>query len=68
MSFQSVPATPSETKARKIPLLDLQAQFQPIRDEVLQAMTRVADAQKFILGEDVEILEQQLAAYCGRQV
>jgi dTDP-4-amino-4,6-dideoxygalactose transaminase len=65
MSFQSVPATPSETKSRKIPLLDLQAQFQPIRDEVLEAMTRVADAQKFILGEEVEILEQQLAVYCG---
>jgi dTDP-4-amino-4,6-dideoxygalactose transaminase len=65
MTFQSVPATPSDTKARKIPLLDLQAQFQPIRDEVLQAMTRVADAQQFILGEDVEILEQQLAAHCG---
>jgi dTDP-4-amino-4,6-dideoxygalactose transaminase len=50
---------------RKVPLLDLQAQHHQIRDEVLEAVVRVVDSQKFILGEDVEKLEQEVAAYCG---
>ena len=38
---------------KNIPLLDLQAQHKPIRDEVLAAVTRVIDSQRFILGEEV---------------
>ena len=49
---------------RKVPLLDLQAQHQQIRDEVLAEVVRVVDSQKFILGEDVQKLEQETAAYC----
>ena len=49
---------------RKVPLLDLQAQHQQIRDEVLAEIVRVVDSQKFILGEDVKKLEQEIAAYC----
>ena len=49
--------------ARKVPLLDLQAQHQQIRDEVLKEIVRVVDSQKFILGEDVKKLEQEIAAY-----
>ncbi len=45
-----------------VPLLDLTAQYQPIREEILQALTRVADSQQFILGPEVEALEQDLAA------
>jgi dTDP-4-amino-4,6-dideoxygalactose transaminase len=44
-----------------VPLLDLQAQYAPIRDEVLAALTRVADSQQFILGPEVEALETELA-------
>jgi dTDP-4-amino-4,6-dideoxygalactose transaminase len=43
----------------------LQAQHKAIRDEVLAAITRVVDSQKFILGEDVAKLEEEIAAYCG---
>lgn len=50
---------------KNIPLLDLQAQHKPIRDEVLAAVTRVIDSQRFILGEEVMRLEQELASYCG---
>jgi dTDP-4-amino-4,6-dideoxygalactose transaminase len=46
----------------RVPLLDLKAQFQPIRDEVLAAVTRVCDSQMFILGSEVEALERELAA------
>jgi dTDP-4-amino-4,6-dideoxygalactose transaminase len=48
---------------RQVPLLDLQAQHATIRDEVVMAMLRVVDSQKFILGEDVQKLEEEVAAY-----
>jgi dTDP-4-amino-4,6-dideoxygalactose transaminase len=48
---------------RTIPLLDLQAQYRAIREEVLAEMTRVVDSQKFILGDDVKALEREVAAY-----
>src|SRR5580704_12122447 len=50
---------------RKVPLLDMQALHQPIRDEVLAAIARVVDSNAFILGEDVRQLEKSIAAYCG---
>jgi dTDP-4-amino-4,6-dideoxygalactose transaminase len=50
---------------RQVPLLDLNAQHQTIRDEVLAEVTRVIDSQKFILGDDVKALEQDIAAYCS---
>ena len=46
----------------KVPLLDLTAQYAPIRDEVLAAIVRVCDSQRFILGPEVEALERELAA------
>jgi dTDP-4-amino-4,6-dideoxygalactose transaminase len=44
-----------------VPLLDLQAQYQPIRAELLAAIERVCDSQRFILGPEVEALEAELA-------
>ena len=49
----------------KIPLVDLQAQYGGIREDVLAAMTRVCDSQKFILGHEVEALERELAIMLG---
>ena len=48
-----------------IPLLDLQAQYRPLRHELLAAITRVCDAQHFILGPEVEALEEALARALG---
>ncbi len=45
----------------RVPLLDLTAQFAPIRADVLAAVTRVCDSQQFILGAEVEALERELA-------
>ena len=45
-----------------VPLLDLQAQYRPIRDEILAAITRVCDSQRFILGPENAALESELAA------
>ena len=54
--------------ARQLPpvkLLDLQAQFGPIRDEVMAAVRDVVESQQFILGPKVAELEEGIAAYCG---
>jgi len=45
-----------------VPLLDLKAQYAPIRDDVLAAITRVCDSQRFIGGPEIEALERELAA------
>lgn len=49
--------------AHKVPLLDLKAQFAPLRDDVLEAIARVCDAQQFILGSEVEGLERELETF-----
>ena len=49
----------------QVPLLDLQAQYRPIRDEILAVVTRVCDSQRFIMGPEVEALERELAALLG---
>ncbi len=51
------------TYTQPIPLLDLKAQYAPIREEIRAAIDRVADAQHFIGGPEVEALEQEVAAY-----
>jgi dTDP-4-amino-4,6-dideoxygalactose transaminase len=45
----------------KVPLLDLQAQYAPLRNEILAAVTRVCDSQRFIMGPEVSALEDELA-------
>ena len=50
---------------RQVPLLDLRAQHAHLRDEVVAAVLRVVDSQKFILGEEVDQLEQEIAPYSG---
>jgi dTDP-4-amino-4,6-dideoxygalactose transaminase len=44
-----------------VPLLDLEAQHAPLRDALLEAITRVVDSQRFIHGPEVEALEVELA-------
>ncbi|MFA9435219.1 MAG: DegT/DnrJ/EryC1/StrS family aminotransferase [Deltaproteobacteria bacterium] len=51
----------------KVPLLDLKAQYQTIRDEIKEAMEEVLESQHFILGPKVEALEEAVAPYCGCQ-
>jgi len=48
-----------------VPLLDLEAQYRPIRDQILAAVTRVCDSQRFIQGPEVEALERELADTLG---
>lgn len=51
------------TEAQPVPLLDLKAQYATIRDEIVAAMERVVETQYFILGPEVQALEQEVADY-----
>lgn len=54
-------------KVNSVPLLDLKAQYQSIRNEILPVVERVFESQYFILGPEVEGLEREVAEYCGSQ-
>ncbi len=47
-----------------VPLLDLDAQYRTIQDEVKEAVNEVLESQQFIMGPQVEQLEDQVADYC----
>jgi dTDP-4-amino-4,6-dideoxygalactose transaminase len=55
----------TKTGVRAIHLLDLTRQYQPLREPIQAALARVVEAQRFILGPEVERFEQRFAAYCG---
>ena len=50
---------------KPVPLLDLKAQFEPLAAAIGRAVQRVIDSQRFILGEEVERLEEEVARYTG---
>jgi len=47
-----------------VPLLDLQAQYVALRDDLQQAVERVMSSQRFVLGDEVRGLENSIAGYC----
>ena len=47
-----------------VPFIDLKAQYKTIKGEVSEAIQRVLDSGQFILGPEVESLEQEIAGYC----
>lgn len=49
----------------KVPLLDVNAQNQPLRAAILAAMARVVDTGHFILGAEVEAFEHELGTSLG---
>jgi dTDP-4-amino-4,6-dideoxygalactose transaminase len=51
--------------ATEVPMLDLSRQYAAIRGEVLAAVTRVCDSQRYILGEEVALFEREFASLCG---
>jgi dTDP-4-amino-4,6-dideoxygalactose transaminase len=48
----------------KIPLVDLRASIEPIREEVLAAFATVLDGMELLLGENVQAFEREFAAFC----
>src|SRR5437667_6508057 len=56
-------ATKSASTA--IPLLDLHAQYAPLREAILAAVTRVCDSQRYIMGPEITAFESEIAALIG---
>lgn len=48
---------------KHVPLLDLRAQYNTIRGDVQAAVNRVLESQYFILGDEVQKLEESIAKY-----
>jgi len=46
-----------------VPLLDLKAQYEAVKDEITPAIMEVVESQHFILGPKVVALEERVAAY-----
>lgn len=59
------PPAAEVTPLAAVPLLDLQRQYAQIKPQVIDALERVCASQHFILGAEVEALEQEIAAYTG---
>ena len=49
----------------EVPLLDLNAQYNQIKDEVKEAIDRVLESQYFIMGPEVKDFENKVAEYWG---
>jgi dTDP-4-amino-4,6-dideoxygalactose transaminase len=67
-SIEASPPTPmtmAGAEDRLIPFLDLGAQYQSIRDEVLDALRKVAESSSYVLGPPVAEFEEAFAAYVG---
>jgi dTDP-4-amino-4,6-dideoxygalactose transaminase len=48
-----------------IPLVDLRAQYDPLRDEILAAVAQVFDRMQLFLGPEQHAFEEEYARYCG---
>jgi dTDP-3-amino-3,4,6-trideoxy-alpha-D-glucose transaminase len=48
-----------------VALFDTSTPLTPLRDELREAIGRVIDSERFILGPEVAAFEDELAAYCG---
>jgi dTDP-4-amino-4,6-dideoxygalactose transaminase len=55
----------SEISPLAFGFLDLKAQYSTIRDEVMASVTRVLESQHFILGTEVKLFEDEIAAKLG---
>ena len=50
---------------KRLPLIDLQAQYRAIKPDIDRAIGDVLARGQFVLGPEGEALEQELARYCG---
>ena len=51
-------------QSMRVPLVDLTAQFGPIKREVMQAIEHVLDEMHLFLGPNMRAFEEEFAAYC----
>jgi len=56
---------PGSVNQTHIPILDLTRQYQSIKGEIDEAVRRVVASGRYVLGEEVQAFEQEVAAFCG---
>lgn len=56
---------PCELESRGVPLLDLKRQHGPLHEEMVAALSGVCESGAFVLGPEVQKLEETMQAYCG---
>ena len=49
----------------KVPMLDLQAQYEPLMPEIRKALDRVFAEHQYIMGPQVKEFEEKMANYLG---
>lgn len=64
MSSEAILSIHSASRPAPVPLIDLVEQHATIQEEVRSAVDAVFTSQRFILGDEVAALEQEIAAYC----
>lgn len=57
----------ARTPVNNVPLLDVNRGNAPLREEFVEALTRVVDSGRFLFGPDVQQLERSIAERCGAQ-
>jgi dTDP-4-amino-4,6-dideoxygalactose transaminase len=58
-------ANPAPETAQAVPMLDLERQYRPLRQELVEAVAEVLDSRQFILGESVAAFERAAEAHLG---
>ena len=49
----------------KVPIMNLAAQNRPLEKKIQKAISNTIKGYRFILGEEVKMLEENIASYCG---
>ena len=50
---------------KNVPLVDLYAQYEPLKDEIWSTWDRALKSMRLFLGPNVQAFEQEFAQYCG---
>ena len=58
-------ANPARETVQAVPMLDLERQYRPLRQELAEALVEVLDSRQFILGESVAAFERAAEAHLG---
>lgn len=58
-------SNPPSTNLRKVPVLDLTAQYQSIKTDIEKAVNEVLESGSYALGKNVQAFEEELAEYLG---
>ncbi len=57
----------SDQPSQPVPLLDVVGGNQPLREQILEAITAVVDSGRFLHGPDCQSLEQEMSRRCGTE-